>query len=57
MWDTTEETTMQLSHDLPCSRCGHAAHTFLSCSDSCDCVPGPMPGQRSPERALAGVRQ
>lgn len=44
MWDTTEEQTTHMSHDLPCSRCGHAAHTFLSCSDACDCVPTPMPG-------------
>ena len=44
MWDTTQDSATHMSHDLPCSRCGHAAHTFLSCSDSCDCVPAPMPG-------------
>ena len=26
-----------LSHDMPCPRCGHARHTFLPCSDRCDC--------------------
>jgi hypothetical protein len=48
MWDTVETSTgsgtVHLSHDLPCSRCGHAVHTFLACSDTCDCVPSAMPG-------------
>lgn len=48
MWDTVETSagsgTVHLSHDLPCSRCGHAVHTFLACSDTCDCVPAAMPG-------------
>jgi hypothetical protein len=48
MWDTAEITSeavaLHLSHDLPCPRCGHAAHTFLACSDTCDCEPAPMPG-------------
>ena len=48
MWDTAEigpeVTALHLSHDLPCPRCGHAAHTFLACSDTCDCEPAPMPG-------------
>ena len=44
MWDTIEITTTHLSHDLPCTGCGHAAHTYLSCSDSCECAPRPMPG-------------
>ena len=47
MWDTVEttwETAPHLSHDLPCPRCGHAVHTFLACSESCDCEPAPMPG-------------
>ncbi len=57
MWDTTQETTPMLSHDLPCSRCGHAAHTYLSCSDSCDCVPVPMPGQVVPELTYAGAHR
>jgi len=43
MWDTPWETTQNkhqhLSHDLPCQRCGHAAHTYLACSDTCDCHP------------------
>lgn len=53
MWDTVQDSTVHdstvrreehLSHDLPCLRCGHAAHTFLACSDTCDCVPALMPG-------------
>lgn len=44
MWDTVEASSMHLSHDLPCPRCGHAAHTFLACSDSCDCEPALLPG-------------
>lgn len=40
MWDTVEITTAQpLCHDRPCAACGHAAHTYLPCSDSCDCRP------------------
>lgn len=44
MWDTVETTRTHLSHDMPCPRCGHAAHTYLTCSDRCGCVPPPMPG-------------
>ena len=44
MWDTVQNSTTHLSHDMPCPGCGHAAHTFLSCSDSCGCVPPPVPG-------------
>jgi hypothetical protein len=43
MWDTVESSTHQLSHDMPCARCGHARHTYLACSDSCDCVPSEAP--------------
>ena len=39
MWDTVQTNEIHLSHDLPCFRCGHAAHTYLACSDTCDCVP------------------
>jgi len=39
MWDTALTSSHQLSHDMPCSQCGHARHTFLACSDACDCVP------------------
>ena len=45
MWDTVEPIGPVLSHDLPCFRCGHAAHTYLPCSDSCDCEPVEMPGE------------
>jgi len=39
MWDTAVEIGSHLSHDAPCVRCGHAMHTFLPCSDFCDCAP------------------
>ncbi|MCF6377732.1 hypothetical protein L2K70_08950 [Nocardioides KLBMP 9356] len=42
MWDTVETNTgrgsVHLSHDLPCSECGHARHTYLPCSDTCACT-------------------
>ncbi len=44
MWETVQESTDHLSHDMPCHRCGHAMHTFLACSDSCACQPAAMPG-------------
>ena len=37
MWDTVVETTTHLSHEMPCPTCGHATHSFLACSDRCDC--------------------
>jgi hypothetical protein len=44
-WDTTETSNVvHLSHDMECTRCHHAAHTFLACSDTCACVPPPVPG-------------
>lgn len=48
MWDTVDtahQDTEHLTHDLPCSRCGHAAHSYLACSDTCACVPAALPGQ------------
>ena len=47
MWDTVQINEIHLSHDLPCGRCGHAMHTSLACSESCDCVPAGMPGSAS----------
>lgn len=44
MWDTVQTDTQHLSHDLPCSGCGHAVHTFLACSDTCDCAQTGLPG-------------
>jgi hypothetical protein len=44
MWESTHDSTEHLSHDMPCHRCGHAMHTFLACSDACDCEPSSMPG-------------
>lgn len=47
MWDTADERTgHRLSHDMPCTKCGHAMHTFLACSEVCDCEPPGMPGSR-----------
>lgn len=37
MWDTVVELSTPLSHEMPCPVCGHATHTFLPCSDRCDC--------------------
>jgi len=46
MWDTLGTgTATHLSHDMPCPYCGHAAHMFLPCSDSCACDPVSMPGE------------
>jgi len=47
MWDTVQSNEVHLSHDLPCPQCGHAAHSYLPCSDSCDCVASVMPGTTS----------
>ena len=43
MWTNTSHQ-QPLSHDLPCPVCGHAAHTYLACSDTCACSPTVMPG-------------
>ncbi len=48
MWDTVQDSKVHLSHDLPCPVCGHAAHSFLACSDTCDCAPTVMPGAVRP---------
>ena len=45
MWDTVQNTSVHLSHDMPCPRCGHALHTYLPCGDNCDCEPVRMPGR------------
>ena len=44
MWDTVQTNEIHLSHDLPCLRCGHAAHTFLPCGDACACAASALPG-------------
>lgn len=44
MWNADQNAPIYLSHDRPCVQCGHAAHTYLPCSDTCACVPQPMPG-------------
>jgi hypothetical protein len=40
MWDTVDTSGTHLSHDMPCAGCGHAAHSYLPCSDSCTCAHG-----------------
>jgi hypothetical protein len=48
MWDTVaEERSVHLSHEMPCTSCGHAPHTFLPCSDTCECDPPLIPGAAS----------
>lgn len=44
MWDTVQTNELHLSRDLPCAGCGHAAHTYLPCSDTCACLRTTMPG-------------
>ena len=44
MYDIPETNQVHISHDRPCSHCGHAQHTYLACSDSCDCTPHAFPG-------------
>lgn len=48
----TETRVLHLSHDMVCCYCEHARHTYLPCSDTCDCVPPPVPGiyAEEPER-------
>ena len=41
MWDTVIEvqgTAAHLTHERPCTRCGHGPHRYLPCSDACDCA-------------------
>ena len=38
MWDTVAETTSHLSHEMPCPWCRHPPHSFLPCSDRCQCT-------------------
>jgi hypothetical protein len=40
MWDTLETAdVVPLSHDMPCPYCGHGAHRYLPCSETCRCTP------------------
>ena len=50
MWDTAVEIGSHVTRDAPCVRCGHAMHTYLPCSDSCDCGP---PARFGPAEGLA----
>lgn len=41
MWDTVDDDSgTHLSHDRPCDGCGHGPHTYLPCSDACECEHG-----------------
>jgi hypothetical protein len=44
MWEPVQDNELHLSHDLPCQRCGHAAHSYLPCGDTCSCAESVMPG-------------
>jgi len=48
MWEMEQTDDGPLSRDLPCPGCGHAAHTYLACSDTCDCAPTLLPGSDYP---------
>ncbi|WP_204163851.1 hypothetical protein [Nocardioides solisilvae] len=49
MWDTVDTSgSSHLSHDMPCTTCGHAGHVYLPCSDSCDCQPVTAAARRAP---------
>jgi hypothetical protein len=45
MPEEPDDDEAPLTHDLPCVRCGHAAHPYLVCGSGCDCQPTRMPGQ------------
>jgi hypothetical protein len=55
MWDNAERTTTNLSHDMPCTQCGHATHSYLPCSDECDCVPTWLADVRKAEFHVRGL--
>jgi hypothetical protein len=57
MWDTVESpTTQHLTHDMPCPHCGHATHTYLPCSDTCECVLPWLTTRPAPTTAAAAHR-
>ena len=56
MWDTVQTYPVHLSHDFPCPICGHAVHTYLPCSDTCDCARTVMPGRCARGRECAPPR-
>ncbi|MCL8025907.1 hypothetical protein [Nocardioides bruguierae] len=37
MWDTVQTNEQHLSHDRPCTKCGHEMHVYLPCDDACGC--------------------
>ena len=58
MWDTVETQIHPLSHEMPCPGCGHPTHTYLPCSDGCDCTPTwlSLDDSHSPHRGSPGKR-
>ena len=57
MWDTVDAQPNPKSHEMPCPECGHPSHTYLPCSDDCDCVPSWLPHEESPRTARARDRK
>jgi hypothetical protein len=51
MWDTVDAVAPRLSHDMPCQRCDHPSHPFMSCSDTCDCGPTTLSAETTPVAA------
>lgn len=47
-----------ITHDMPCQQCGHAGHSYLPCSDACDCRPAwiSQPPVRRPVRTVVRGR-
>ena len=54
MWDTVQVNDVHLSHDMPCPRCGHDVHPFLTCGSDCACEPMGMPGAQATVRRVPG---
>lgn len=52
MWDVVDPSDGgALSHAVPCPRCAHDSHQFLSCSDTCACEPPAVPWLPHPAQA------
>jgi hypothetical protein len=47
MGDTNQTGTIHRARDRPRPVCGHAGHSFLPCSDTCDCARSVVPGTLS----------
>lgn len=56
MWDTVDAVSTRLSHDMPCLRCAHPSHPFMTCSDTCSCGPTALAVDAPPAAALTRQR-